>query len=78
MANMGYCRFTNTRQDLQECLEAIQYDARLSDVETRAGKAMFEEFLTFCKEQGIIDDFDEETLAALFRYLEMKEDTDDA
>lgn len=78
MANMGYCRFTNTRQDLQECLEAIQYDARLCDVEARAGKAMFEEFLTFCKEQGIIDDFDEETLASLFRYLEKKEDTDDA
>ena len=78
MANMGYCRFTNTRQDLQECLEAIQYDVRLSDVETRAGKAMFEEFLTFCKEQGIIDDFDEDTLAALFRYLEKKEDSDDA
>ena len=48
MSNMSYCRFTNTRADLQACLDAIRQDGRLSDYEAKAGKWMFEEFLDFC------------------------------
>lgn len=33
MSNMSYCRFTNTRSDLNDCLDAIREDKRLSDVE---------------------------------------------
>ena len=29
MPNMSYCRFTNTRSDLNDCLDAICRDERL-------------------------------------------------
>lgn len=78
MSNMSYCRFTNTRSDLQVCLDAIRQETRLSDFEARAGKWMFEEFLDFCQEQGIIEDYDQEILTELFRYLQKKGKDDDA
>jgi len=55
MANMSYCRFTNTRQDMDDCLEALRNEKRLSDFEVRAGRNMFRDILEFCQEQGIID-----------------------
>lgn len=73
MSNMSYCRFTNTRSDLNDCLEAIREDTRLSDVEAKAGRWMFDDFLSFCREYGIIDSYDEETLRALFDGMEKKE-----
>lgn len=73
MSNMSYCRFTNTRSDLNDCLDAIREDKRLSDVEAKAGRWMFEDFLSFCREYGIIDSYDEETLRALFDGMEKKE-----
>lgn len=77
MSNMSYCRFTNTRTDLQECLDAIRQDNRLSDFEARAGRWMFEEFLDFCREQCIIDTYDKEEVEALFRNLLKKEIEDE-
>lgn len=73
MSNMSYCRFTNTRSDLNDCLDAIREDTRLSDVEAKAGRWMFDDFLSFCREYGIIDSYDEETLRALFDGMEKKE-----
>ncbi|MBS6217342.1 MAG: hypothetical protein KH704_10530 [Clostridiales bacterium] len=73
MSNMSYCRFTNTRSDLNDCLDAIREDKRLSDVEAKAGRWMFDDFLSFCREYGIIDSYDEETLRDLFDGLEKKE-----
>lgn len=77
MSNMSYCRFTNTRADLQVCLDAIRQDKRLSDFETKAGRWMFEEFLDLCQEYDIIDSYDRETLKALFDGLHKKEDNDE-
>jgi len=77
MANMSYCRFTNTRQDMDDCLEALRDEKRLSDFEVRAGRNMFRDILEFCQEQGIIDAFDEEVVDDLFRNLEEREDDDD-
>lgn len=77
MSNMSYCRFTNTRSDLNDCLDAIREDKRLSDVEAKAGRWMFDEFLSFCREYGVIDGYDEEALRALFDGLEKKEDGDE-
>ena len=34
---------------------------------------MFDDFLSFCREYGIIDSYDEETLRALFDGMEKKE-----
>ena len=45
MPNMSYCRFTNTRTDLNDCLDSIRRDERLSEMEMRDGRKMFEEFL---------------------------------
>ena len=73
MSNMSYCRFTNTRSDLQVCLDAILQDDRLSDFEARAGRWMFEEFLDFCREQDIIDAYDKEAVETLFRNLLKRE-----
>lgn len=72
MSNMSYCRFTNTRSDLQECLDVIRQDMRISDFEASAGKCMFEEFLGFCWWQDIIDGYDKEILSELFRHLQEK------
>ena len=48
MANMSYCRFTNTRSDMEDCLEALRDEKPLSDFEVRAGKAMFKDILEVC------------------------------
>ena len=58
MSNMSYCRFINTRTDLNDCLDSLRHDERMSEMEVREGRNMFEEFLTFCQEYGIIDDYD--------------------
>mgnify|MGYP001001368613 FL=1 len=58
--NMSYCRFRNTAKALDECLEVL----REEDIENRedrfAAKEMFRTFLKFCREFGIIDEFDDE------------------
>ena len=76
MPNMSYCRFTNTRTDLNDCLDSIRHDTRLSEMEVRAGRNMFKEFLTFCRDYDIIDHFDGELVDDLFRNLKER-DTDD-
>lgn len=73
MSNMSYCRVTNTRSDLQECLDVIRQDMCISGFEANAGKCMFEEFLDFCWWQDIIDGYDKEILSELFRHLQEKE-----
>ena len=50
MSNMSYCRFTNTRTDLNDCLDSLRHDERMSEMEVREGRNMFEEFLTFFQE----------------------------
>lgn len=41
MSNMSYCRFTNTRTDLNDCLDALRRDERMSGMEVQAGRNMF-------------------------------------
>ena len=77
MPNMSYCRFINTRSDLNECLDAICNDERLSGSEVRAGINMFKEFLDFCRDHGIISGYDGETVEALLNGLKEKEEVDD-
>ena len=64
--NMSYCRFTNTRTDLVDCLDSIRRDERLSGFEADAGKKMFREFLAFCQDYDIIDDYDEDSIDETF------------
>jgi len=37
---MSYCRFQNTLNDLEDCLEALSYDEKLSEEEERAKKRL--------------------------------------
>ena len=77
MANMSYCRFTNTRSDMEDCLEALRDEKPLSDFEVRAGKAMFKDILEVCQAYGIIDTFDGDEIDRLFDNLLEKEDEDE-
>jgi len=40
MANMSYCRFTNTLPDFQDCCDAFDDFDGLSDTERKAALAM--------------------------------------
>ena len=55
MANMSYCRFHNTLEDLRDCRDALyemgDYEKELSAEESKAAKRM----LKICKE--LADDF---------------------
>ena len=70
--NMSYCRFTNTRTDLTDCLDAIRRGERASDDEADAGRKMFREFLAFCRDYDIIDGYDGEAVDGLFDGLREK------
>ena len=77
MSNMSYCRFTNPRSDLDDCLNALCRDERLSAMEARAGRNMFKEFLAFCRDQDIISDYDGEVLDDLFGSLQERDGGDE-
>lgn len=77
MSNMSYCRFTNTRGDMEDCLEAIRNEKNLSDFEAQAGKNMFQDILEFCQEYGIIDTFDNDVLQEIFRHLQEQIEDDE-
>lgn len=77
MANMSYCRFHNTRLDVQDCLEALQEEEPLSKDEASAGRWMFDDILSFCRENGIIDSYDGGALESLFDSLSEEEGDDD-
>lgn len=71
MSNMSYCRFQNTYGDMLECLDALTQEYDLSSEEYHAAVRLFEEFLRFCRDVEIIEDYDqkrvEEYLGALRR-----------
>lgn len=74
MANMSYCRFQNTRRDVEDCLDALRDEKRLSTDEAKAGRWMFDDILDFCRDMGIIDSYDTGMLEALFDGLTESED----
>lgn len=74
MAYMGYCRFRNTRIDLDDCLDSLREGRSLDTDEAAAGLRMFGDFLDFCRENGIIEDYDEGMAESLFGGLTGKED----
>ena len=58
MANMSYCRFHNTNSDLLDCLSVIEYeeDRVLSEDEMRCCKDLFNNFIDFLCNEGIVED----------------------
>ena len=73
ISNMSYCRFTNTRGDL----EALREETCLSNFEVRAGRNMFLDFLDFCRDHGIIDAYDANEVKGLFEGLQKQEAQDE-
>ena len=54
MANMSYCRFHNTCEDLEECKEALENGDISSVSEKKKAKAL----ISLCKE--IADNYDDD------------------
>lgn len=77
MANMDYCRFCNTRLDVEDCLDSLREEKLMSSDEANAGRWMFEDILEYCRDNGIIDSFDSEMIQAIFQGLTKKEDDED-
>lgn len=69
MANMSYCRFRNTASDLDDCLETLLDGESLSEEEHKACSRMFQEFISFCCNEGIIEDEDGELDERLEEFL---------
>lgn len=74
MANMSYCRFYNTSNDVYDCLGAIDEIqdgsiSKLSENEANAGESMFRAILDFCRDMEIIDEYDGGRLTELFNEL---------
>jgi hypothetical protein len=74
MGNMSYCRFRNTEKDMDDCLDALRSDEISSDAENSAGKRMLKSVLEFCKDNGIIDDFDVDAVDSVVDDATNKED----
>lgn len=55
MANMSYCRFRNTYNDMMDCLDAIYDNEALSDDEFIACQNMFEKILEFLEDYDICE-----------------------
>lgn len=61
MSNMSYCRFNNTRIDLEECLEVLKNEEEItSESERKNAKRMLVSFLEFCYDQDLIEEIPEE------------------
>lgn len=73
MSNMSYCRFTNTKADMEDCLSAMRECDELSDFEAQAGKAMFKSILELCQELNFIDHFDADEIDRVFNSMEEKD-----
>ena len=70
MPNMHYCRFHNTRGDLNACIEAMAERETLSKDEHRAATRMLQDFIGFLAEEGIIEEVNEDRLDALLKDME--------
>ena len=70
MPNMSYCRFRNTRNDLNDCFEALRDNEELSEEEAKACKWMLEEIIDFLLEAGIVEDEDKQLGNRLTEFVE--------
>ena len=54
MANMSYCRFQNTLNDLRDCFKAIQNHEALSDDEANAFRSLMNDFDAFLNDEDLL------------------------
>ena len=62
MANMSYCRFANTRIDVEDCIETLREaewsEERISEDEIGYCRMMFDNIIDYLDEEGLINEFD--------------------
>ena len=62
MTNMSYCRFNNTRIDIEDCIEALREaewgDNKISEDEIGYCRMMFDNIIDYLDEEGLLDNFD--------------------
>lgn len=60
MANMSYCRFHNTRMDMNDCINALERaewgEITISEDEIRQCKYMFDSIMEYFDNKGILDE----------------------
>ena len=74
MANMSYCRFQNTRRDLQDCIDALDNYEELSMEEFKACKHMLEDIFDFFARCGIVDYKNMDELKDFINSIDHEED----
>ena len=70
---MSYCRFQNTVIDLRDCLDTLRYcgdTEPLSIEEMTACRELFETFIDFCYDEGILEEEYNEMQERLEEYLQ--------
>lgn len=58
MANMSYCRFWNTKIDMDDCLNALWDGATLDGDELMACRHMFQNVLEYFEDICVIEEID--------------------
>lgn len=62
MANMTYCRFANTRTDVEDCIDTLREaewsEERISEDEIGYCRMMFDNIIDYLDEEGLINEFD--------------------
>lgn len=56
MANMSYCRFHNTRLDMNDCINALEMEEKISVEEARNCEMMFRIILEYLECEGIVEE----------------------
>lgn len=78
MANMSYCKFRNTLEDIEDCMESLRDREETSREELDAAREIILEVLDFCRISGVIDSYDDMTLeTSLNELLEEEEEEDE-
>jgi intergrase/recombinase len=70
MSNMSYCRFENTKKDLDDCIEALEQRNIKSKIERRKAQQLLENILDFCEDEGIIEEYDSEMIERIIKQTE--------
>jgi hypothetical protein len=70
MANMSYCRFENTNGDVIDCIDALVDREISSDEEKKYAKRLLVNILDFCKDEGIIEDYNIITINDMLKECE--------
>ena len=63
MANMSYCRFHNTRIDMDDCIEALKRlewddEETISEEEAKYCTWMFDSIIEYLDDEGLLEEFD--------------------